>query len=210
MTMCAGASPPPSLSPSCPTPGRAVTPTEIPTLPSPSLSSPPITPFHPARPPCAPRHSRWIYRTQAWYLWQLCHTSYTLAICTPSLAEESKEGPSTAGVRAESLLSPRRQVRCRCLHFPLISFFSAVCRALRWQRIRTSFRPHMKSSAVQKKKKKILMLRGIKTTIVKYCITCKSLQSNLLLRIKSETLDKMQPRLFFFVNVYESSPRAKA
>ena len=123
MTMCAGASPPPSLSPSCPTPGRAVTPTEIPTLPSPSLSSPPITPFHPARPPCAPRHSRWIYRTQAWYLWQLCHTSYTLAICTPSLAEESKEGPSTAGVRAESLLSPRRQVRCRCLHFPLISFF---------------------------------------------------------------------------------------
>lgn len=33
----------------------------------------------------------------------------------------------------------------------------------------------------------ILMLRGIKTTTVKYCIACKSLQSNLLLRIKSQS-----------------------
>ncbi|CAB1453871.1 unnamed protein product [Pleuronectes platessa] len=87
-----------------------------------------VTRFPPAYPPSSPPcHSQWICRTQSCHRYQACHTSYTPAICAP--AEEYKEGRSTAGVRAESLLSPHREVHCpsRSREFPPIFFFS-VCR----------------------------------------------------------------------------------
>lgn len=82
----------PSLSPSCPPPGRAVAQLQTPHTHTHTLSltltlhplalhyfPESLLPPHP-RNTC---HSRWICSTQAWYLWQLCHTSYTPAICTP-------------------------------------------------------------------------------------------------------------------------------